>query len=1342
MYKIKYIICVLFVLLIDTNIYSQSNNLRFSHLTMKDGLPNSLVFAIYQDSIGFIWFGTNNGLARYDGYDFKVFMPNPDKKNSLYHKAITQISSDKNHNLWLVLQYNGLDKFEPQTGKFTHFENIPSDTTSLSGNYISTSISDKNGNNWFATNNGVCRYDNESNKFVQYKYNSKNENSLPDSITNNIGEDSEGRIWVSTNKGPAIIDPFTNKICRFNHIYKQKTILDSLKIIQLITNNNDVWFCTENYGVYKYDIKINKLENFCSVNGEDNLPVKTISSIFKSNSGDIYLLSSTPCRLYVYNNNSNSKPEFKVFNIKKSKYTIFYSFVNDLYGNLWMSSSQGLFKFDVASQSIVFYSNNISDQTTISGNHSRAIFIDKSDVLWVSIYKIGVDMADLKQKKFHWITKNINEINNTIPENNIISVLEDHLGNIWMGTLNSGVVKYDPVKNKFKTYEVGENSDKKLQANGSGALFEDSEGNIWVGSWFKKIDIINPKTHTVKRFVNDDFIEWSVRKIVSDRDGDVWIASTTRGLVMYEPKTKKTVYISEKYDKGFKANGFYRTIYVDKDNNIWFGTQSGGLAVFNKKTKQIKYYKNNVKNNNSINNNTVYSISEDANGIFWIGTANGLSSFNPLNEVFKRYYTNQGLCNNTVYCVLPDKNLNYWITTDYGLSKFDKKNETFTNYYESDGILSNEFNSNAYFQNENLQVFFGTPNGLLYFRPHEITEKPIFSSPVITSLKIFNKPVFPSDTINNSVILIKDISYSNNITLSYNNYLFTLEFSALNYSSPEKIKYKYKLEGFDKEWITTDAKFRSVTYTNIPAGIYVLRIQATNSVGIWGENSLEKQLVITITPPFWKTWWFKFALILLILISALLFYLNRVSHLRKQKKVLERMVKERTTELEESNTILEEKQEEINLQKEELLAQKESVEAINNVLKQQQEQIINQNIELDKHRHNLELLVEERTKELEASKKKAEESDKLKSAFLANMSHEIRTPMNAIIGFSYLLSEFELDQKSQNDYIGLIQKNSESLLVLINDILDLSKIQAQQLILVKKTISVNSILTDLFEVFQLDTNTKGIELKLVKAQEDLAIETDPIRLKQVFSNLIVNSIKFTDAGYVEFGVHFVEKDHIVFYVKDTGIGIPYDSGNSIFERFLKLENSTTQLYGGAGLGLSISKSLTELLGGNIWYDSEVGKGTIFFFNIPNNGNNSEYTSKQKGIQANGYDFSNKTIIIVEDVEANFKILDAYLSRTGAKTLWFKNGKEIVEYMNDVAVADIILMDLKMPVMDGVKATELIKKAHGNVPIIAQTAFAYSEEKEEFIKAGFDGYLTKPINKKELFNTIQSFLNSK
>lgn len=402
---------------------------------------------------------------------------------------------------------------------------------------------------------------------------------------------------------------------------------------------------------------------------------------------------------------------------------------------------------------------------------------------------------------------------------------------------------------------------------------------------------------------------------------------------------------------------------------------------------------------------------------------------------------------------------------------------------------------------------------------------------------------------------------------------------------------------------------------------------------------------------------------------------------------------------------------------------------------------------LDKERRYRKIMKREH-EDLVVAKRKAEESDLLKSAFLSNMSHEIRTPMNAILGFSNLLSHPEIRESEKQEFINLIRINGKNLMTLVEDIIDISKIESGQLIVKNGPCQLHYLLTDIYDSFYDDLQRRGlfnlkIYLKEGINEENLMVLTDGHRLKQILVNLVGNAIKFTERGYVEFGYVVNDEQNLQFYVKDTGIGLPKGRENEVFERFSKFNNDKERLYGGTGIGLSIAKHLVELMGGDIWVKSEPMVGTTFFFSLPYHriGVNIDGDQNLLRSKKEGFNWEGKTFLVAEDEEDNFRYIEVALSLSNASLIWARDGKEAVDIFRKVENIDLVLMDIKMPLMDGYSAAKEIKLLSDEVPIIAQTAYAFSEEKEKSFAAGCDDYIAKPIGYNDLLRTIHKYIPS-
>lgn len=392
--------------------------------------------------------------------------------------------------------------------------------------------------------------------------------------------------------------------------------------------------------------------------------------------------------------------------------------------------------------------------------------------------------------------------------------------------------------------------------------------------------------------------------------------------------------------------------------------------------------------------------------------------------------------------------------------------------------------------------------------------------------------------------------------------------------------------------------------------------------------------------------------------------------------------------------------------------------------------------------------LEEIRKDLKEAKRLATEADLLKSNFLANMSHEIRTPMNGILGFVQLLQNEEIEREMQHRYLDIINHNGIMLINLIDDIMDISKIEAGQLAFNKKEVNLDDLIFDLYTFFneiKFKQEKEHISIRILNLNDDEnnIFYTDEHRVRQVLSNLISNSLKFTEKGIVEFGyTNNKEDNQIQFYVRDTGIGIPSDKKDIIFDRFRQIEEGSTRKYGGTGIGLFISKHIIEELGGNIWVESELGKGSSFYFTLPyENVTVKDKTTRVYSPAKQSFDWENKVIVIAEDVETNFRFLKAILKDTKATIIWTRDGEEVIKFCRENPNVDVVLMDIQMPKIDGYEATSRIKAINSNIIVIAQTAYAMPNDNIKCMEAGCNDYISKPINSSLLLDKIDTHLSS-
>lgn len=953
--------------------------------------------------------------------------------------------------------------------------------------------------------------------------------------------------------------------------------------------------------------------------------VKNISSVYVDRKNRVYAVTGEPYNiLYASDNAATTNSNFQqAFPFGKTKSNFYLEFNEDISGNVWISSSNGLARFSFSTGSDLFKSHK-NEPFSLSRNEIDNFYIGNDNVLWVSPIRQGINKADLYQKPFNHILPLSVSDTGSEPNVNVSSVYAEPNGNIWMGMNNNKVCVY--VANEKKMYQTIIPSDNIT------SIFDDGMGNIWFGSYSiflhkgVKSSIVWDKKSAQFRFAKlEKYNTMGVRKIARDSVGNMWFASSL-GLVCKPFASNQFINYSQQLDSLNNFSTFYRYVFVDKKQQIWTASNNGGLSSFNTKTHTFKHFLNSSTNSNSISSNRTYAIYQDKQGLLWVGTGSGLDIFNPITQTFTRAGNNGALSKYRIFSILPDTCGNLWLSSDLGIIRYNIKTKLNTFYGREQGLPVTEFHTTASGIGSNGNLYYGGIDGLLSFNPMQIHNNPIKPLPTITALRVANRYFSPGDSLNGRVLFNKAIHKVNTLIFKYNEVDFSIEFSALHYAAPENCTYQYMLKGFNNEWQYTNASNRQVSYTGLPHGNYVFMLNAFNNDGLANDPEKMVRLNIIITPPFWRTIWFRIIVFLFIVIAISLSISFRIRVLKNQNKELESKVKLRTIELEnsniqlvqrsnelsEANAVLEERQEEINTQKEEIFSQLIT-------LKSQQGVIVEQNKELFAHRAKLEVLVAERTRDLVKALEKAEESDQLKSSFLANLTHELRTPLNAILGFSRLLCATD-DLSVRDEYAAIIELNSNMLMNLVADVLELATFESHQMQLSPRTVNLYTLISNVYTSFVTQANQKNISLNtdIRLIADNYVVSCDEIRLIQVMNYLLSNALKFTQSGGVTFGVYKVDnQEHdaentnnnaidsaalvnaiITFYVQDTGIGIDNSIGDKVFDRFYKIETDKDNLYRGTGLGLTLCKYHVNLWNGNLWYNSVPGQGSTFYFTLP------------------------------------------------------------------------------------------------------------------------------------------------
>jgi signal transduction histidine kinase/CheY-like chemotaxis protein/ligand-binding sensor domain-containing protein len=1258
-----------FLLLPSFTLFAQYKNIKFDHLGIREGLSHSNVKGILQDRDGMMWFSTHDGLNKYDGYKFTVYRNVPDDESSLSHNNLWRIIEDRNGNIWVATWGGGVNMLDRKTEKFVRYRHDPNNTNSISEDFVYCIFEDDEGNIWIGTNNGGLNLlDVNTKKITRFRYNDNDPTSIADNEIRDIFQDKAKNIWIATgNGGLNLFQEGDKTFKRFMHNPSDPESISSNNV-RTITQDmmGRLWIGTYGAGF------------------------------------DLFF---------------PDKQEFKHFRHDAAKDN---SLVHDAVqyiregreGFLWIATENGgLSIFNPQANTFANYSHDDIDHGSINDNSLYILFKDKEQNMWIGTFNGGVNFVNTDHKFIHY---RHTSSPTSLSSNLVLSIYEDQQDNLWIGTDGGGLNKFDRQSGRFTHYK---HDDKKLQSicgNHVLTVTEDSYGNIWIGTWGNGLTIFNPKRNTYKHYKKSTIpgkglSNNNVWKIYEDNEKKIWIGTYGGGVDIYDPATETfTNYSLKPGDKeSLSLNNVY---YITESTNgyIWIATDGGGINRFDKKTKKFRRYVHD-QSKNSLSHNRVISIHEDNADNLWIGTNHGLSHLNVKTDEFTTYEIKDGLPADAILGILMDDKQNLWISTNKGVSKFNTITKEVKNFTTADGLQPGDL-SQAFCKSKTGAMYFGGKSGFSEFYPEAIASESYDPPLVFTGFDVFNKPVFTSSDPAIKSILPLPISQVDEVKLSYEHSVFSIQFASLNYASPQRRHYSYMLEGFDKEWnILTEA--HAATYTNLDPGVYTFKVKGLNSEGAW-TNKIAA-LKISIIPPFWQTWWFRTLIAFMILAGILYFYRVRIYLIEKKKNELEKQVKLRT--------------EEVIRQKEKLQTQAEHVQQLNLQLTAQTEFLQSVNVEL-----------EQQKEEAERARQEAERANQAKSIFLATMSHEIRTPMNGVIGMASLLRETNLDRE-QEEYAETIRSSGESLLSIINDILDFSKIESGKMELDVQDLDLRLCIEEVLDLFAPKAAVTGLDLLYqIDHNVPTMIRGDVLRIKQVLINLVGNAIKFTKQGEVFVGVHV--KDHhaedyeLQFEIRDTGIGIPRDKIERLFKAFSQVDSSTTRKYGGTGLGLVICEKLVTLMGGTIAVQSTAGEGTKFTFNVQTKASRNSVVNY---VHFNTEGLQGKKILVVDDNNTNRNILKSQLAHWKFEPTLASTAEQALEILSHDPGFDLVITDMQMPYMDGVALAAAIREMNSQLPIILLSSIG-NEQRKQFEHL-FTHILTKPVKQKILSNAITSEL---
>ena len=826
---------------------------RFERISIEQGLAHTSVKTLLQDSQGFMWFGTNDGLNKYDGYKFTLYKHDRENPYSISENHIMSMYEDQRGNLWIGTWGGGLNRFDRETERFTGYQHDPADPHSLSDHTVMSIYEDQADVLWFGTlEGGLNQFDRETEQFIRYEHDPDDPDRLSHNNVKSIVEDQSGVFWVGTDGGG--LNKFDRETKQFIHYEHDPDDPHSLSDNTVMTMMEDqagnFWIGTFAGGLNLFD---RETEQFTSYQHDPNDPHSL----------------------------SHQSVEF---------------IHQDQSGQLWIATGGGgINKFDAQTEQFTSYQHDPQNPASLSADHVYLIHEDQAGAFWLPTYRGGVSKFAPEQKKFIHFEHDPND-NNSLSDNNVRSAYEDQAGVLWIGTWGKGLNRFDRETGQFTHYRHDPDDPTSLSHDVVRVIYEDQSGVLWVGTsgGLNKFDQETGQFSHYTHSADDpeSLSHNTITSIYEDQSETLWIG-TVGGANKFDYESETFVrYQHDPEDDVSLSDNFVRTIYEDRRGQLWIGT-SNGLNKFDRNSEKFSHYLADPDDANSLSESNIFSILEvnvGTDGILWIGTFGGLNKFEPERGKWSYYGEKDGLPNDAVKCILEDNQENLWLTTNKGLVKFNAKEESFKVYDQRDGLQSDELGSNC-FKTPRGEFFVSGINGLNAFYPENITDNPYIPPVVITDFQLFNKAV----PIGPDSVLQKHISQSEELTLAYHQSFFSFEFAALNYTLSDKNKYAYMLEGFDEDWYVIDSQRRFATYTNLKPGQYTFRVKGSNNDGVWNEEGAS--IRITITPPWWETTAFRGLMVALLIGLALGGYRWRVRAIKNRNRELALQVAQRTREL-------------------------------------------------------------------------------------------------------------------------------------------------------------------------------------------------------------------------------------------------------------------------------------------------------------------------------------------------------------------------------------------------------------------------------------------------------------
>ena len=1121
----------------------QDEYVRFKRITIDDGLSLSSVYNIYQDSKGFMWFGTEDGLNKYDGRSITVYGATTDQHYILANKWIELVYEDRAGMIWLGSR-GGLTMYNPRKGIFNTLRHDPNSLLSLSNDTISAIIADLRNDVWIGTFSGLNKVDRFTGAVTRVIPDAPELNGLNSHITG-FAVDRSGTLWIGTSQGLFTQD---RKSGLFFNETINGTLAPETPIKCMAHGNGSLWLGTA-MGLMEVDLS--GLGNHLFLPA---FPGETLSDIRKlhlDRNEQVWVQTSEG--LFCYRNREDGL--VKVLDAGASTHSLALNpvepLVEDEQGNIWYGTfGDGVFRVNPHTLEYQHYSHNPADPSSLSENAVNCIFEDRSGVLWFGTFGAGISMLDPSANRFT-LFKNDPFNSNSLASSFIWTIFQTTENTVWFGTNAFGISCYNIDQKTFRHFNHDPLDPGSLSHSSVRKVYQDSKKRIWVGTDGGGLNLFLPGDKSFRHFLHDPDNERtisdnSVRAIYEDRHGRLWVG-TRNGLNLFKPESGEFKrYLHDDADPNSISNNFvYSSIFLDENDDLWVGTYGGGLCRMDTRNGSFTNFMHDPEDPNTISDNIVFSTHQDEMGRIWIGTNSGLNMFYPATGSFRRFGVGEGLANEVIYGVLPDNNKQIWLSTNLGIIRFDLETFAVKNFDKNDGLQSNEFNGGSFHRGRDSKLYFGGVYGLNVIDPEIIDPVEKVPQVTLTDLEVLGKKariagIDLEEQFNENPLSIieyegefyssENVTYLEEIVLDYKYRYFSVEFAALNNLQSDKLNYAYIMENLESEW-TQAGKRNYVSYANMKAGTYTLKVVAENSDGFRSDPPME--LKIVITPPVWQLWWF---ILLEGLVAMTIAWL-----------IITYLVKSRT----------------------------------NRLLKSQNQQISEANEALRKSEKNL--------MELNATKDK----------FFSIISHDLKNPFASLLSISDLMVENFNDTDRDDHRAGFrkINQSVKHLLNLLENLLTWSRSQRGRIKYEPLRFNLSAMIQENLNLHRLAAEKKGIVLT-AQEQEEIFAYGDRDMINSVIRNLMTNAVKFTDRDRkVEVRIDSIG-GLLQVNIVDEGTGIPGEYISKLFNIDEKYKATGTAGEKGTGLGLIICREFVEKNGGEISVQSKPGVGSTFSFTLP------------------------------------------------------------------------------------------------------------------------------------------------